>query len=440
MNNVMMKCAVAIHGTRGDVEPVLALSVELQRRGHDVHIALPPNYRAFAEQAGLNQVHDYGPDSEKQLRADAFARPDALTAARLSDWKTLGNPLTVLRRARAAATADWATMSHTLTAIAAGADVILTGTAYQEIAVNVADFYQLPMAELHYFPIRANTHVLPVSLPLRLVQPAWSAVEWFHWRLLKPAEDTQRHVLGMPKATTRAVRRIVERATVEIQAYDEVFFPGLDKQWRGNRPFVGSLTLQQPTATDTDVASWIAAGTPPIYWGFGSMPLHNPDETITMIAEICAELGHRALICSSAYKAATTTSSASSAIPAPADHVKIVPSVQHCSVFPACRAIVHHGGAGTTAAAVRAGVPILVLWVAAEQPIWGNQITKLGVGVSRRFTHATGEQVLADLRTILAPEYRNRARSVAALMTTPQDNVANAADLIEAAGKAGQLR
>ena len=100
-------------------------------------------------------------------------------------------------------------------------------------------------------------------------------VEWLVWRMWKKAEDAQRRELGLPKATGPGAQRIAERGSLEIQAYDEICFPGLAAEWakwNGQRPFIGALTMELPTDADEEVASWIAAGTPPIYFGFGSMP------------------------------------------------------------------------------------------------------------------------------------------------------------------------
>ena len=119
--------------------------------------------------------------------------------------------------------------------------------------------------------------------------------------MTKEAEDAQRRELGLPKATGPSSRRIVERGSLEIQAYDELCFPGLAAEWAsGRRPFVGALTMELPTDADDEVASWIAAGTPPIYFGFGSMPVESPADTVAMISAACTQLGERALICSGA--------------------------------------------------------------------------------------------------------------------------------------------
>ena len=156
------------------------------------------------------------------------------------------------------------------------------------------------MATLHYFPMRANGQLLPF-LPAPLGRSAMTVYEWLDWRGAKKVEDAQRRELGLPKATGPAPRRIAERGSLEIQAYDEVCFPGLAAEWakwNGQRPFVGALTMELPTDADEEVASWIAAGTPPIFFGFGSMPVESAADTLAMISAACAQLGERALVCS----------------------------------------------------------------------------------------------------------------------------------------------
>ena len=121
--------------------------------------------------------------------------------------------------------------------------------------------------------MRPNGQLVPI-LPASLGRSAMTASEWLAWRVTKKLEDAQRRELGLPKATGLSSRRITERGSLEIQAYDEVCFPGLAAEWAkfdGRRPFVGALTMELPTDADEEVASWIAAGTPPIFFGFGSI-------------------------------------------------------------------------------------------------------------------------------------------------------------------------
>ena len=215
-----------------------------------------------------------------------------------------------------------------------------------------------------------------------------------------------------------APRRIAERGSLEIQAYDEVYFPGLASEWAkwdGRRPFVGALAMELPTDADEEVASWIAAGTPPICFGFGSIPVESPADTITMIADACAQLGERALVCSGGTDFSNVPHF---------EHVKVVGVVNYATIFPACRAVVHHGGAGTLAAGLRAGVPQLILWTLPDQPFFAAQLKRLKVGTGRRFSTTTRKSLVSDLRRILAPQYVAHAREVATHITEPAKSAA----------------
>jgi UDP:flavonoid glycosyltransferase YjiC (YdhE family) len=396
------------------MEPAAAVGRELLRRGHEVCVAAPPNLVDFVESAGLAAV-PYGPDSQRQLDA-AFFR---------NFWK-IQNTIGAVRSGKQYFSEGWAEMSATLMSLADGADLLLAGTNYQEVVANVAEHHRIPLAALHTFPRRGNGQLKLIPLvPSRFVRCALSVAEWVYWRMTKEAEDAQRLELGLPKATGPAARRIAERGSLEIQAYDELWFPGLAAEWAewdSQRPFVGALALELPTAADDEVASWIASGTPPIAFCFGSLRVESAADAFAMISAVCAELGERALICSGANDFTQTRG---------CDRVKVVGLVNYAPVFPACRAVVHNGGAGTTAAGLRAGIPALILWIGADQPVWANRVKRLKVGSARRFSRTTQKSLAADLRSILAPEYATRARDIANRMTQLAHSVATAADLLE---------
>ncbi len=145
-----------------------------------------------------------------------------------------------------------------------------------------------------------------------------------------------------------------------------------------------------------------------------------------MISEACAELGERALIYSGAEGADSG---------AGAQHVKLVGEVSYATILPACRAAAHHGGAGTTAASLRAGLPTLILWDVADQFIWATQVKRLKVGAAKKLSNITEKSLVKRLRRILAPDCVARAREIAPQMTRPAEGVAAAADLLEQASK-----
>jgi UDP:flavonoid glycosyltransferase YjiC (YdhE family) len=416
-----MKFVLAAHGTRGDVEPCATVGVELQRRGHQVRMAVPPNLVSFVESAGLSAVA-YGPDTREQVVAVADFTHNAFK---------IQNPVNFVRAGRELFVEGWAEMSRTLTSLADGADLLLTGQTYHGVVANVAEYYDIPVAGLHHFPVRVNGQIgLPfLPSPAPAVRTTLKAGWWLYSHVItKSDEDAQRRELGLPRATAPAGQRMAERGSLEIQAYDQALFPGLAAEWNGRRPFVGALTLALGTDGEDDLAPWIAGGTPPIYFGFGSTPVQSPTDTVAIITEACAELGERALI----YSGATGSES----IPHP-DHVELVGQVNYTTTLPMCRAAVHHGGAGTTAASLRAGLPTLILWDVADQFIWATQVKRLKVGSAKRLSNITRKSLVRRLRKILAPDCVARAREIAPRMTKPAASAATAADLLEQTVRVG---
>ena len=413
-----MKIVLASYGTRGDIEPSVAVGRELLRRGHDVQMAVSPDLVSFAEAAGLSAVA-YGLNTQEWL--DTYRD---FWASAFHNWWKVPSLIRMWRELRDSVIRSWVQMSETLTPLADGADVLFTGESFMETAANVAEYYDMPLAILHYVPIRANGQLIPM-VPAPVVRSAMGVSNWLTWSMTKHLEDAQRRELGLPKAIRPASRRIADRGSLEIQAYDEACFPGLESEWtkwKGQRPFVGALTLELMTDADEEVASWIAAGTPPICFGFGSMRVESPAETVEMISAACAQLGERALVCSGWSDFGEVPHF---------DNVKVVGEINYAAIFPACRAVVHHGGTGTTAAGLRAGVPTLVLSMDLIQTIWGAQITRLKVGATRRFANTNRDSLVADLRQILTAEYVTRAREFATRMSKPDASVAKAADLLE---------
>lgn len=388
-----MKVVLAAYGSRGDVEPVTAVARELLRRGHDVQIAVAPNMIPFVESAGVAAVA-YGPDTWDQM--DSAAGLVGNYAANIDDpVVALNEMIQNVNQVKAAKTA-------TLTALAVGADMVVAGFNEQGLAANVAEYQGLPLAALHFFPTRV-----------------WSSWQMYS-QLTKQTDAAQRAALNLPKASPPP-------AVLEIQVYDALCLPGPATEWVDadeRHPFVGALTLQLQSDADDEVLAWIADGTPPIYFGFGSTPIASPAETVAVISAACARLGERALICSGPNDF--------SAVPR-FDHTMVVSEVSHAAVFPVCRAVAHHGGAGVTAAVLRAGVPNLILWFWLDQSMWADGVARLEVGAGRPFSESTLDSLTDDLRRVLTPECAARAREVAAQMTKPAESVSQAVDLLEGA-------
>lgn len=381
-----MKFVVAGYGSRGDVEPCIAVAAELQRRGHDVQMAVtvPAELNTFVSSAGLTPV-PYGRDWRDLLSDNDFT-------------SMMQNLAGAIPQALDYVTRTLTEKTDTLLPLAAGADLIVAGMTEQGAATNIAELQQIPLASLHFFPWQI--------LQGGSMQDGTAA----------PAGQAHRRRLGLPEQS--AVRPL------EIQAYDKLCLPRLADEWAGDdrRPFVGALSLGLPADADDDALAWAAAGPPPVYFGFGSTPVESSADMVAVISAACTRVGTRALISLGPNELGGLVHP---------EHVKVVGEINHATVFPACRAVVHHGGAGTTAAGLRAGMPALILWNGLDQPMWAAAVTHLGVGLGRGFPESTLDSLTADLQVLLAPHCATRAREVAAQMTTAAESLAATADLLE---------
>ncbi|MFE1594903.1 glycosyltransferase [Nocardia sp. NPDC058705] len=425
-----MRIAIPLTGTRGDVHPIVALGVELRRRGHDVLIGAPPNLVEFVTAAGL-EARACGPDVQQLYSSDEGQR--ALAA---------GNTLRLMQLVAKQMSGYAQQMNREVIDVCAGADLIVASTVTEDRASSVAEAMGVPLVVVHYFPIRANSaYPFPGALPPQWNPPAainratWTLAENLRRVVFARYLNDLRDMLGLKKSFAGPAATLARADVTEIQIYDPALVPGLPEQWDERRPFTGFLTLDHDTrvavgdlAGDHDgILSWIDEGDPPVFFGFGSMPIRDAGAVLAMVDEVSARLGVRALV-SAGWSDLDTGAARHGA------QVKIVGEFAHDAVFPRCAAAVHHGGIGTLFESLRAGLPTLVCSVSFEQPLWGGQVERLGLGAHLPFTKLTAARLEQKLAPLLTAERRARVAEFARTLRT-EGTTEYAADLVEAAAK-----
>ncbi|WP_207842500.1 glycosyltransferase [Williamsia soli] len=423
-----MRFVLAFNGTRGDIQPAVVLGAELLRRGHEVVFGAPPNLVEFAAGAGLD-ARPFGYDTRAHINS-AVIREGVRT----------GGPLKRLRALAEIRDHGWSQMVDEMFGLAVGADAVVTGFTTAQIVFAFAQRDDIPFFVLHHAPVTENPFVspfpgAPLTLPARVNAVSWAAVTAAFWQLTKGRENRLRRLLGLEPAKQPLARRMQDYGAVEVQAYDPVFCPELTRVWGPGRPLVGFIDLPADLRgrigsdpVDPDTETWIDKGDPPIYFGFGSMPVPDPDALLAAIDEACRTLGQRALVCAGWNDFGRTSS----------EHVRVVGAVDHGRVFARCRAVVHHGGAGTTSAAVRAGKPALVCWLGSDQPFWGLQLERLGVGASIPLRTLDVDVLTKNLELVLGRAYTDRAATLASCLIPAEQAAAGTVDLIENAARQGR--
>jgi sterol 3beta-glucosyltransferase len=413
-------------GTRGDAQPMVALGAELQRRGHDVVLGLSRGSEELGRRAGLT-VLPVGPDPHLWLQTN-----DVLGLVAKGKTLAVANGLMAGLHDLAAVIDD------EVLAACEGADVVVSGFLAEGRAAVIAEHFGVPLVLVHTVPARRTDAVPFPALPAPplgfpgLNYLVWTAGERAHWYKVKPELNVLRRRLGLATTRKPTARRCADQGALELQAYSPALVPGHER-WPSRRPVIGALELgaeerhrlgEDPLAADLD--AWLADGEPPAYFGFGSMSVPGPQRVLDMVARVSTSLGMRAVV--SAGPGGFASSHASSR-----DLRVVVGAVNHHELLPRCRLAMHHGGAGTTAAVARAGIPSMVCSFMMDQQFWGNQVRRLGVGTHVAFRKLDDKMLHGHLSRLLAPGFAERARRLGDVVRSESPVAPRAADLIEKA-------
>ncbi|MFC5149441.1 glycosyltransferase [Streptomyces aureoversilis] len=398
-----MRVLLSTYGSRGDVEPLVGLAVQLRELGAEVRVCAPPD-EEFAERlagAGVPVV-PVGP-SARELTA-AAPPPSSLPryAAELI-----------------------ATQFDTVTAAAEGCDVLVaTGMLPAAAgALSVAErlgirsvsvtFQQLDLPSPHHPPMAYPGRPFPPDVTDNRV--LWDLDAESVNALFGEALNSNRATIGLPPVDDVRAYVVGRRPWLATDPVLDPWqrTPGLDVVQTGAwitpdlRPLPAGLT------------AFLEAGPPPVYVGFGSMPMHASTDVARVAIDAVRAQGRRTLV---------RHGWAGLALIDDRDDCFAAGEVNHQTLFGRVAAVVHHGGAGTTATAARAGAPQVVVPQAADQPYWARRVADLGIGAAHDGPAPAFESLSAALRTALSPETRARAASVAGLIRT--DGAAVAARLL----------
>jgi len=352
-----MRIVLSAEGTRGDLQPMIELGARLRAAGHDALVCGPPDFEAQALARGV-AFHSLGPSCHDFL----IARADRLGRSPMS---LLTEAIRHLRQQMTARLAE-------LIEVTRGADLVVGGGP-EFAASSAAEHNGVGYRYVAYCPalFPSRDHA-PFFLPWQSL-PGWANRAL--WPLvMAPIQMALRRVLAPARrsvglAPVRDVMGLVFGAR-PLLAVDSVFAsahadasPPL-AQFPALHPLAGE-------ALPAKLASFLDAGPAPVYFGFGSMPDARPQATTRILLDAVAALGCRAVIGAGWAELGGTS------LP---EGVIEIGAVSHPELFARCAAVVHHGGAGTTATAARSGAPQLVVPHLADQFYWGRRVVQLGLG------------------------------------------------------------
>ncbi|MDJ0757170.1 MAG: glycosyltransferase [Ardenticatenaceae bacterium] len=363
-----MNITVLALGSRGDIQPAVALSHALQKAGHRVVFA---SYRSFAEMARLYKVHF------QAIEGDITATLQSREGQEMLDSK---NPLKIVRVMRDELKRTYGQAVNDVAVACQGADLVVSAGSVFYAGASFAEAMGIPHVQVALQPLLSsrafpNALLPPPPVENGFVNKASHLIsEQIFWQMLRPfVNKARQEINNLPPWPWRApITPLIRAGMPALFAYSRHVVPK-PVDWPANTSVTGYWFLESAGVwhPPADLQEFLAAGDPPIYIGFGSMNTRDPQKTAELVLKALEISGRRGILMTG-WGGLTASS-------APAN-VFVVDQVPHDWLFPRTAAVVHHGGAGTTAAGLRAGVPSILIPFFADQPFWGKQVSRLGVG------------------------------------------------------------
>ncbi|KAI1103665.1 glycosyltransferase family 1 protein [Jackrogersella minutella] len=437
-----LNIVIQIVGSRGDVQPFVALGLILKNTyGHRVRVATHSTFKQFVEENGLEFFNIGGDPAE--LMAFMVKNPglmpgiDALKSGEITKrrkgieeiilgcWRScietgdgLGPAPRFERRSRennhepddsVSPLPEIGHKTFVADAIIANPPSFAHIHIAEKLGVPLHLMFTMPWSPTRAFPQPLANIQSSNTDPVTTNYVSYALVEMMTWQGLGDVINRFRtKILDLEPLSLLWAPAVLTRLRIP---YTYCWSPALipkPMDWGKHIDVAGFyfLNLASAYTPDPELAAFLAAGPPPIYIGFGSIVVDDPNGLTRMIFDAVAETGVRALV----SKGWGGLGADSVGLP---NGVYMLGNVPHDWLFQHVSAVCHHGGAGTTAAGINAGKPTIIVPFFGDQPFWGAMVARAGAGPDPiPYTKLTAEGLAKAIRMALKPETLERAREL----------------------------
>jgi len=404
-----MKIVLSSRGSRGDVNPIIEVASGFQHDGHDVSICVPELFRKEMERRNLKS--SYYPEDSKELMVGLGSGIKSISKAMAFFSKALEEQFNFMLDA----TKD--------------ADVLIT-SVNEMAAPTVAEFRNIPYYRIGFAPILPGNQTPPLfpwqNLPSVMNRMVWTTINGMAGILIRKFINAKRSELGLNNAP--GANQYFTGKSHTLLAISQILAPPC-KSWekRYQYDYTGYCFPKTRDGLDQPLLDFIEAGDPPLYIGFGSVTLKDPDRLTTIIENAVEKAGCRVIL------GQGWTGLGNGKLH---DRIFTIGESCHASLFPKMAGIIHHGGSGTVHSAAQAGIPQFILPQIIDQYYWGNRIYKLGLGPKPVFPKKVTTDILARALEDFAHKeiYKQSAQSIAESLQK-ENGVKNVVEIISLQSK-----
>ncbi len=366
----MGRIVFIVPGSRGDVQPYLALGKKLKSAGHFVRLVTHQNYENLVEGNGL----EFWPLE--------ISIEEIIQGKKMREVLENGRLISSMKHISGIMSQSAIRLAKRSLAACMDVDLIMTGFSGLFITLTIAEKTGLPFLQAYNVPINPTREFpgvlippLPFSLGGVFNRITHHITLQMLWQAYRPSDKKVRQeVFNLPSTRVWGPfgTEVLQEVPV-LYGFSPAVIP-YPKDWDASMVHITGYWNLEPEATWTppeDLVRFLDAGSPPVYIGFGSMSSRNPQETAEIIFTALKKSGQRGIVFSG------WSGMDQEALP---ESVLMIDSTPHAWLFSRMSAVVHHGGAGTTAAGLQAGVPTVIVPYHGDQPFWGARVSALGVG------------------------------------------------------------
>jgi len=415
-----MHYGIFTYGSRGDVQPFIALALGLADRGHRVTLAANENFRDFVGSYGVN-FHPLSGNMEDMVRS-----PDLLRLL------NSGNMVSYLRHMRKIMQDIQPKVNAEMLALARNTDVLIASPLTLVWVCSIAEKLDKKWAVIQLSVPATPTKEFPFAGFAFFNFPAYNLftyklVRYLYWRLNKKDINEHRRSLGLRIPIESILKKISDQKTLNLHAISPSLI-ARPKDWAEQNDITGFLTIPESKRKNHGIdrhpaglETWLKNGEPPVYIGFGSIPIPNPKLLSAILIELIAMTPYRFVFCQGW-----------SALPNLPRHDKLftIRQANHEWLFPQCKTAIIHGGIGTIAATLKAGIPPVILSIFADQPLWGKIIADKNLGVHIPFKKLTTKK-LSDAITATETFKLKQNASVIGERINREDGLQSTIDIFE---------
>jgi sterol 3beta-glucosyltransferase len=386
-------------GSEGDVRPNVALGRGLQQAGHRVRIVA---LHGFDELVGANGL-EYLPIARSPREIAATAEGREWVQDRGSTAGFIRGFVRIAREFIDSGVAAYWQASRDV-------DALIVTAMGLPIGVHVAERMGVPLLRVSFAPTRhdwANRRDVLATVRGNASAFVWAACRLLMWTQVRATTNaTRAKILGLGPLASSDPFRAMDRAGVPIL---DAYSPSVVPRAAHLEPWLhitGYWFLEAPSSWTPPpvLADFLESGPTPVFVGFGSTPFPSADGATDLVVRALAAARRRGIVVAGGSGLATGRLT---------DDVLSVDSVPHDWLLPRVGCAVHHGGAGVTGAALRAGLPSVVVPIFGDQPFWGRRVHELGAGPKPiRARQLTAEKLAAAIRRASYPEVQVRAAAL----------------------------